>query len=97
VLLHQCYSPDFTLILVVAYWDMVRTTFSHWNVVPGSTKYANMAKSGHAGLWFMSFVRCTPKGLLLCKKIFSRFVITTYFLLSNQLYNNLFSSDNILF
>jgi len=26
-----------------------------------------------------------------CKKIFSRFVITTYFLLSNQLYNNLFS------
>jgi len=25
------------------------------------------------------------------KKIFSRFVITTYFLLSNQLYNNLFS------
>jgi len=26
-----------------------------------------------------------------CKKLFSRFVITTYFLLSNQLYNNLFS------
>jgi len=26
-----------------------------------------------------------------CKKILSRFVITTYFLLSNQLYNNLFS------
>jgi len=25
------------------------------------------------------------------KKIFSRFVITTYFLLLNQLYNNLFS------
>jgi len=34
---------------------------------------------------------------LQCKKIFSRFVITTYFLLSNQLYNNLFSSDNLLF
>jgi len=30
--------------------------------------------------------------MLDCKtKIFSRFVITTYFLLSNQLYNNLFS------
>jgi len=26
-----------------------------------------------------------------CKKIFSIFVITTYLLLSNQLYNNLFS------
>jgi len=25
------------------------------------------------------------------EKIFSRFVMTTYFLLSNQLYNNLFS------
>jgi len=35
--------------------------------------------------------------LLHCKKIFSRFVITTYFLLSNQLYNNLFSWDNLLF
>jgi len=40
---------------------------------------------------------CLLKRLIHCKKIFSRFVITTYFLLSNQLYNNLFSWENLLF
>jgi len=34
-------------------------------------------------------IHCKPPSYTV--KIFSRFVITTYFLLSNQLYNNLFS------
>jgi len=46
----------------------------------------------------ITFIICTNNvQMYTVKKTFSRFVITTYFLLSNQLYNNLFSGDNLLF